>query len=161
MRWLARPASSVFGTCLLVVTSVAGRSWTAPPDACALLSSGEINTAMGVSMGAAKAIASKACQWRQPVKPGAPGAIVDVTILDSRGYAIGMAAAASPKFKVTPVSGLGDEAYYSESTDGKMTSLRVKKGNAAFAVHVWGGGMLAAQSEPKELALAKLIVTKF
>lgn len=161
MRWLAIPASSVLSTCLLVLTTVAGRVWTAPTDACSLLSSTEINTAMGVSMGVAKPMASKACQWRQPVKPGAPGAIVDVTILDSRRYEIGKAIAGSPKFKVTPVSGLGDEAYYSASADGKMTDLRVKKGDAAFAVHVWGGGMLAAQSEPKELALAKLIVTKF
>ena len=33
--------------------------------------------------------------------------------------------------------------------------------HAAFAVHVWGGGVPASQTEPKELALAKLIVTKF
>jgi hypothetical protein len=95
------------------------------------------------------------------VKPGDAGAIVDVTILDANRYAMGKAAAASPKFKVTPVAGLGDDAYYSASTDGKITDLRVKKGDAAFAVHVWGGGMPAAQAEPKELALAKLIVSKF
>jgi hypothetical protein len=95
------------------------------------------------------------------VKPGDAGAIVDVTILDANRYAMGKAAAASPKFKVTPVAGLGDDAYYSASTDGKITDLRVKKGDAAFAVHVWGGGMTAAQAEPKELALAKLIVSKF
>ena len=161
MRWLAIPASPVFGTCLLFLTSAAGRSWTAPTDPCSLLSSDEINTAMGVPMGVGKAMASKACQWRQPVKPGAPGAIVDVTILDSRRYELGKAIGGSPKFKVTPVSGLGDEAYYSASTDGKMTDLRVKKGDAAFAVHVWGAGVPSAQSEPKELALAKRIVTKF
>ena len=160
----AFPGLASAGFVVYVVSSVVsfgsstGRS---PTDACALLTSAEIDQAMGVSMGAAKSMASRACQWRQPVKQGDPGAIVDVTILDSRRYEIGKAVAGSPKFKVTPIPGLGDEAYYSASTDGKLTDLRVKKGDAAFAVHVWGAGMPAAQAEPKELALAKLIVKKF
>ena len=133
-----------------------------PTDPCSLLTSADIDGVMGVSMGTPKARASQACQWRQPVKkPGDPGAIVDVTIMDANRYALGKAIAGSPKFKVTPVAGLGDDAYYSASTDGKLTDLRVKKGNAAFAVHVWGAGVPASQAEPKELALAKLIVTKF
>jgi hypothetical protein len=159
MRWI--PASSVLSTSLLLVTVLGGRSWFAPTDACSLLSSAQINGAMGVSMGPGKAMASRACQWRQPVKQGAPGAIVDVTILDARRFDLGKAIAGSPKFKVTPVGGLGDDAYYSASSDGKITDLRVKKGDAAFAVHVWGAGVPAAQTEPEELALAKLIVTKF
>jgi hypothetical protein len=133
----------------------------APPDACALLTSAEIDGAMGVGMGAPKSLASKACQWRQPVKQGSPNAIVDVTILDRRRFDIGKAAATSTKFKVTPVSALGDEAYYSATVDGKITDLRVRKGDAGFAVHVWGAGVPIPQLEPKELALAKLIVSKF
>jgi len=132
-----------------------------PTDACSLLTSAEIEKAMGVPMGPAKSMASKACQWRQPVKQGDAGAIVDVTILDLRRYNIGKAVAGSNKFKVVTVPGLGDEAYYSESIDGKQTDLRAKKGDAAFAVHVWGAGVPIPQLEPKELALAKIIITKF
>ena len=133
----------------------------APTDACALLTSTDIDQVMGVSMGVGKTVASTACQWRQSVKQGAPAVIIDLTIMDVRRYDLGKAIAGSPKFKVTPVSGLGDDAYYSASTDGKLTDLRVKKGSRAFAVHVWGGGMPGAQAEPKELALAKIVVPKF
>lgn len=132
----------------------------APGDACGLLTKGEIDGAMGVPMGTGKSITSKACQWRQPVKQGDPGAIVDVTIIDARRYNIGKAIAGSSKFKVTPVNALGDEAYYSESADGKLTDLRVKKGENYVAIHVWGAGVAIPQMEPKELALAKVIVPK-
>ena len=136
------------------------RGGSAPSDACGLLTKGEIDAAMGVPMGDPKAITAKACQWRQPVKAGAPGAIVDVTILDARRYSMGKAIAGSPKFKVIPVNALGDEAYYSESTDGKQTDLRVKKGGSYVAIHVWGAGVPIPQIEPKELALAKSVLPK-
>jgi len=128
-------------------------------DACSLLTAQQISGAMGVDMGTPKSIVSKACQWRQPVKPGSPGAIVDVTISDLTGYAIGKKSAGT--FTITPVAGVGDEAYYSESSNGKLTVLRVRKGSAAFAVRVSGGGMPATEAKPKELELAKLIVGKF
>lgn len=132
----------------------------APSDACSLLTKGEIDAAMGVPMGNAKSITAKACQWRQPVKQGDAGAIVDVTIIDARRYNLGKAIAGSSKFKVISVNALGDEAYYSESTDGKLTDLRVKKGENYVAIHVWGAGVPIPQIEPKELALAKAIVPK-
>ena len=113
---------------------------------------------MGVEMGPPKSMGAKACQWRQPVKPGSPGAIVDVTIIDLNGYSIGKKSAGT--FTITAVGSVGDEAYYSESSDGKLTSLRVRKGSSAFAVHVWGGPMPAAEAKPRELALAKLITGK-
>jgi hypothetical protein len=36
----------------------------------------------------------------------------------------------------TPISGIGDDAYY--STDGVTTTLSVKKGDVAFDVGVYG-----------------------
>ena len=94
------------------------------------------------------------------MKQGSPGAIVDVTIIAARGYNLGKAIAGSSKFKVVTVNALGDEAYYSESTDGKLTDLRVKKGENYVAIHVWGAGVPIPQIEPKELALAKAIIPK-
>lgn len=149
--------SAAFVLCL---APLAPSRATAPTDACSLLTKGEIDAAMGVPMGTGKSITAKACQWRQPVKQGDPGAIVDVTIIDARRYNIGKAVAGSNKFKITPVNALGDEAYYSESSDGKLTDLRVKKGENYVAIHVWGAGVPSAQAEPKELALAKVIVPK-
>ena len=161
-----RSISALRSTAFIAALALSGMAFRAfdtpsPTDACSLLSSADIDKVMGVSMGAPQAKASRACQWRQPVKQGDPGAIVDVTIIDANRYSLGMAVAGSPKFKITPVAGLGDDAYYSATSDGKITDLRVKKGSGAFAVHVWGGGVPAAQTEPKELALAKLIVQKF
>jgi len=152
-----------FVASLAVICSVASLAVVRParvsPDACSLLTAPQINGAMGVDMGTPKSIGTRGCQWRQPVKSGSSGVFADVTIIDQNGYAIGKKAAGT--FTITPVSGLGDEAYYSESTNGELTSLRVRKGSAAFAVHVWGGPMPAAEAKSKELALAKLIVAKF
>ena len=152
------------GTSIAVVWSVASLvvvppARILPPDACALLTAQQINSTMGVDMGTPKALGTRGCQWRQPFKTGSSGAIVDVTIIDQNGYSIGKKAAGT--FTITPVKDVGDEAYYSESTNGKLTSLRVRKGSSAFAVHVWGGPMPAAEAKFKELALAKLIVAKF
>jgi len=145
---------------LVPVVPTRSASGTVPGDACALLTKGEIDAAMGAPMGNPKSITAKACQWRQPVKQGEPGAIVDVTIIDARGYNVGKAIAGSSKFKVVPVGALGDEAYYSASTDGKQNSLRVKKGETYFAIHVWGAGVPIPQIEPKSMALAKAILPK-
>lgn len=152
-------ATSIAIVCSLASLVVMPRTQVSGTDACSLLTVQQINGAMGVDMGTPKPFGTKGCQWRQAVKPGSPGAIVDVTILDQNGYAIGKKAAGT--FTITPVNDVGDEAYYSESTNGKLTALRVRKGSAAFAVRVSGGPLSAAEAKPRELSLAKLIVKKF
>lgn len=144
----------------LIATNVVDAA--APADACALLTKAEVDAAMGVSMGPAKALTAsgKACQWRQVVKQGAPDAIVDVTIIEARGYEMGKAAGSSGKIKITTIGSLGDEAYSSEMNGGKMTALRLKKGGTYVAVHVWGAGVPIAEIAPKELAIAKVIAPK-
>lgn len=150
---LATPIAVVCAVVSLVVV---------PPDACSLLTAQQVSGAMGVDMGTPKSITAKACQWRQPVKTGSPGAIVTVTIIEPNGYANGKKAASSGAVTITPVNGLGDDAYYSEmTTKSHIVGLRVRKGSAAFDVQVWGGGMPAAEAKPKELALAKLVAAKF
>jgi hypothetical protein len=129
-----------------------------PPDPCSLLSASEINGVMGVDMGAPKALATKACQWEQPVKTGSAGAIVNLTLIPQAGYDMGKQV--SGAFTATAVSGVGDDAYYSESKDGKITDLRAKKGSNTFAVMVRRAGMTGAEAKAKELALAKLIAPK-
>jgi len=152
--------SAAFVLSLMPVLPAATYPGRAPGDACSLLTKSEIDGAMGVPMGNPKAITAKACQWRQPVKSGDPGAIVDVTIIQARGYTMGKAAGGSGPIKVTTINALGDDAYSSEMNGGKETSLRVKKGETYVAIHVWGAGVPIPQIAPKELALAKLIVPK-
>src|SRR4029077_3895159 len=102
-----------FATSIAVLCSVASLvvvppvRMSSPPDACSLLTAPQISGAMGVDMGTPKSIATRGGQWRRPVKSGSPGAIVDVTIIDMNGYAIGRKAAGA--FTITPVGGVGDE----------------------------------------------------
>lgn len=152
--------SVVLALSLVPFTPTHPRLAAAPADACGLLTKGEIDAAMGVPMGPPKAITAKACQWRELVKQGNPGAIVDVTLIQARGYDMGKAAGGSGPIKVTAISSLGDDAYSSAMNAGKETSLRVKKGETYVAIHVWGAGVPIPQIAPKELALAKVIVPK-
>jgi len=139
-------------------------SVAAPPsDACALVSQAQLNAALGVSVDSGKAIAGgKSCQWRQPpAKPGDEVFIVDVTIVDMHAFEIGKAAsaAAGPSGpKATPISGLGDDAYY--YVLGQISEIRLKKGNSFLGVRVSGGKKPLAEYEAKEKAVAAAIVPK-
>ena len=155
---------AAFTTPVVVVCSALSFAFAAsarpllPPDPCSLLSASEINGVMGVDMGPPKALATKTCQWRQPVKTGSAGAIVDLTLIPQAGYDMGKQV--SGAFTATAVSGVGDDAYFSESKNGKITDLRAKKGSTTFAVQVRGAAMTGADAKAKELALAKLIAPK-
>jgi len=139
-------------------------SVAAPPsDACALVSQAQLNAALGVSVDSGKAIAGgKSCQWRQPPpKPGAEAFIVDVSIIDMHAFDIGKTAASTAGARgptATPISGLGDDAYY--YVLGQITEIRLKKGNSFVGVRVSGGKKPISEYEAKEKAVAAAIVPK-
>jgi len=155
---------SFFGFWFVFFVCVPRVSVAAPPtDACSLISQSQLSAALGVSVGAGKPIASgKSCQWRQPpAKPGDEVFIVDVTIVDMHAFEIGKAAsaAAGPSGpKATPISGLGDDAYY--YVLGQISEIRLKKGNSFLGVRVSGGKKPLAEYEAKEKAVAAAIVPK-
>ena len=56
-------------------------------------------------------------------------------------------------------SGVGDESYYLGA--GSMTGLAVRKGNAAFRIHVYSGKVTAQQVKAIEKTLAQQALSKF
>jgi hypothetical protein len=137
----------------------AQRAVAAPPgDACSLLTQDQVSAALGVSVAAGQGIVPKLCQWSQPAKPGADVMKLDLTIITMDGFT-GAKTERGP-VTTTPVSGLGDEAYYFAMASGDRMTLRVKKGSVALSIRVYGGGLSVDQIKAKERALAPAILAK-
>ena len=136
-------------------------AYAAPPaDPCSLLTSVQVSAALEVPA-AGKSLGSKVCMWVQTgVKPGSPRRRVDLLILVMQGYTL--AKTPNSRTSVTPVSGLGDDAYYFAMTSGQYMELRVKKGSVAFGIRVHRSGtpFTTDQIKAKEKALAQDVVAK-
>ena len=133
----------------------------APDDACALVTTAEIQTAFGTSFAPAKALGAKRCQWREDLKPGHAAFLVDVAIDSLHFYEVQKSTPGSATYK--PVSGLGDDAFFALWKAGTSTSesLWVKKGDAAFNVRIWGTKPISdADREAKERAIAADILKR-
>ena len=99
------------------------------------------------------------CQWSQQGKPGDVLLKLDVTVVTPERYTRMKTVTVGT---VTPVAGLGDDAYYSTFQQGRttLTTLNVKKGNAAVTIRVSGGTKPAEEYQAKEKAVAQAIVPK-
>ena len=140
----------------------AGMMWAmaaAPADPCALLTPAQASAALGGTVGAGKSIASTVCQWSQQGKPGTVLLKLDVNIVTPDRYARMKSVTIGT---VTPVSGLGDDAYYSTLQQGHttMTTLNVKKGATAVTIRVSGGTKPAEEYQAKEKAVAQALLPK-
>ena len=121
----------------------------AKEDACSLLAATQISGAVGVSVGAGSYVTptfKKTCTWT------GHGMIVTLFLESLSFYQAGKHAPYA-----TPVSGIGDEAYYSGV--GGTLGLVVKKGNSAFKVSVYAK-IPAERKRPMEMMLARQIVAK-
>ena len=61
------------------------------------------------------------------------------------------------KVAITPLTGVGDDAFYA-NFGGHVLSLNVKKGAVAFKLSIYGD--MAAQSMAAEKTLASLVVSR-
>ena len=131
----------------------------APSDSCTLLTSAQASAALGGAVGAAKPLASTVCQWQQEGKTGAELLRLDVTLITPDRFARMKSVTAGT---VTNVGGLGDDAYYSTLKTGRttMTTLNVKKGDAAVVIRVSGGARPVEEYQAKEKAVAQAILPK-
>lgn len=136
--------------------------YAAPPaDPCSLLTPAQVSAALEVPA-AGKSFGSKVCMWVQTgVKPGSALRKVDLLILVMQGYNLAETTPNS-RTSVTPVSGLGDDAYYFAMTSGQYMELRVKKGTVAFGIRVHRSAtpFTTDQIKAKEKALAQDILAK-
>jgi hypothetical protein len=130
-----------------------------PTDACALLTSAQVSAALGGSVGPGKALTKGVCQWSQQGKPGDVLLKLDVTLVTldrfTRLKTVTLGA-------VTNVGGLGDDAFYSTFTQGHttLTTLNIKKGDAAVVIRVSGGTKPAEEYQAKEKAVAVALIPK-
>jgi hypothetical protein len=153
MAWRYSIAFAVFG---LIATLGSRATYAAPPaDPCSLLTASQVGDVLGVSVGPGQKVGGKLCQWSAGGQPAGPnGKKVLLTLQDERAFTYAKMPVGHGITK-TPVSGVGDDAVYG-TTPGVGTTLAVKKGAAAFVVHVTGFSIDDIKAKEKTLALEVL-----
>ena len=127
----------------------------APTVACPLLTSAQLGSATGATIGAGSPIgAPTSCQWsgqgktvtlviRRPLNGKSP--VEQFTRAKTESL---------PGVTIEPVSGVGDDAFYVfySGTNRAGCGLMVKKGSSAFEIRVYGFDLAQAKGVSKTLA---------
>jgi hypothetical protein len=131
----------ICGTVFAFQSGLAGAS---ARDACSFLSQNRISAILGIAIDAGRNIgpSSALCGWGEPNDPGHSGRHVLLTIYRAVGKISPVERFENGKTPIqgiekTPVSALGDDAYYID-TPGFGLGLNVRKGNFAFQVKLFG-----------------------
>lgn len=114
---------------------------------CSLLTAAQVTAAVGVSVGAAQPIANTGCSW------SAPHIIVTVSLWDGSKW--NQMKTTLPGMNRTPVSGLGDDAFYTtmgSASSKQFATLSIKKGGTAYLIKVYGPAVADQMSMEKTLA---------
>jgi hypothetical protein len=129
-----------------------------PDDACSLLTQAQVSVAVSLSVGAGayQGTYRKTCTWNA-VSPATKSAKYVTLLLEGLdAYQAGKLAPVKT-IVVTPISGIGDDAYY--LAVGPNVGLIVKKGNVAFKVAVYGD-IPIENKQAMEKTLAQQVVSK-
>lgn len=155
----------VCGVVFVLLGSFAGAAGRESGDACSFLSRSRISAALGVAIDAGRHIgpSTALCGWGEPNDPEHNGKHVLLTIYRVVGKISPVERFENGKTPIqgidkTPVSAIGDDAYYID-TPGFGVGLNVKKGAFAFQVKVFGFSPEMIKTVEKSLAqdvLAKL-----
>jgi hypothetical protein len=157
----------ILGAVLSVLACSSVHAAQPPHDACSLLTQTQVSGILGVGVNAGVHPAGDVpnsqlnCQWSQSAQ-GASNpkrVILDIfEAVENRSPADRFENAKKEVRGVTktPVSGVGDEAFYSESSVN--TILYVKKGSFVFQIIV--AGFSTEQIKAMEKALAQAVVAK-
>jgi hypothetical protein len=131
----------ICGMVFAIQSSLAGAT---ARDACSFLSQNRISAILGIAVDAGRNIgpSSALCGWGEPNDPGHSGRHVLLTIYRAVGKISPVERFENGKTPIqgiekTPVSAIGDDAYYID-TPGFGIGLNVKKGNFAFQVKLFG-----------------------
>jgi hypothetical protein len=152
-------------TCLVTfvcVTCASRAAYAAPPtDACSLLTPAQVSSVLGIPVSAGGSLSPNMktiCGW--PTPGGAvPPKRVMVNIAQVTVFAGAKMGLAGESEVITPLSGVGDEAFYDADKAGRGAALFVRKGDFAFSVRVYGFPPDQIKEKEKTLAqdaLAKL-----
>jgi hypothetical protein len=105
-----------------------------PGDACALLSASQVSSALKTGVGSGQPIMptnATLCSWSEQGVPAGTERNVTVSLMSAKSFEIGRTPLTGTT--KTPVSGIGDDAYFIESK-GMIAGLNVRKGDTAFQV---------------------------
>ncbi len=149
-----------------LLTVVAISTWRNPlpspstqqGDACSLLSTAQVTTALGTNVEPGKPLIAsnpRVCGWAPPGGPKIDGKKLTLTLMTLQSFETGKKPAEG--IEKTPLGGVGDDAIYI-TTGGFGTALNVKKGGGAFQVRV--GGFKKDQEMEIEKALALEVLKK-
>jgi hypothetical protein len=126
-------------------------------DACTLLTTDEVAAALGgpVNPGQEPDPNMQSCSFtgNDPAKNPDPNAVT-VSMTNPGDFAAGKSTANG--FTVTPVTGIGDDAYYLSTADA--TQLEVSKNGASFEVSIVKPGATIAHLQDAEKQLALLVL---
>jgi hypothetical protein len=159
-----RPAIAIAGTAIFSLQTI--RAARAPADACALLTPAQVGSVLGVVVGPGEHIPPSTtliCGWAEPQDTAHRGKRVMLDIFGPLGPRTPVdryntAATPIPRIEKTPVTGIGDAAFYATTPNIGIT-LTVKKGADVFQVRVYGFSPDETKAKEKTLAndvLAKL-----
>ena len=124
-------------------------------DACSVLTAAQVSSALGSTVAAGSYDApgfTKTCTWTIPT-----GGAVTLQLQTVDFFNAGKGTLAS--MERSSSSGVGDESYYLGA--GSMSGLAVRKGNAAFRIHVYSSKVTAEQVKTIEKTLAQQALSKF
>lgn len=157
--------AAILGIILTFALGATRTTYAAPPaDACSLLTTAQVSAVLGVPV-VSKGLGPKVCMWSQTgAKPGSTLRRVDLVILIMQGYTLAktVAKTANAPTSMTPVRGLGDDAYYLAGASGSQyMEIRVKKGSVAFGIRVHRSRTFSVdQVKAKEKTLALDVLAK-
>ena len=143
--------------CGLVAVACANAAAAAPRDPCSLLSTAQVSGAVGAPIAAGSSMGAT-CTWKA-TDSGASGVVFVTLFLQSgESYEAGRKLATQMGANaVSPVSGVGDSAYY--FTTGTAVGLLARKGGAAFKAAVYGSAPLD-KKKAMERALASAVAAR-
>lgn len=131
------------------------------PDACALLTTEEVSTALEVKSLAGTHVVSTStalCIWSDDPNHGIGNRRVTLALISQTAFDVGKS---SIRATVEPVKGIGDDAYY-EVSRSESPTLLVRKGGTAFTIRILNGlkfkPFTIEQDKAKEAALAQAAV---
>ena len=127
-RWSAAPLCVC---CMVALLALPGPSLAAA-DPCKLLIPEEIASALGATFSAGTPIGTTGCSWDS----AKPHLIVTVSLWPPTEWDRMKAGGAVPGTTTTPVSGLGDDAFF--TTIAQYVVLYVKKGQTVYLFKVYG-----------------------
>jgi hypothetical protein len=127
-------------------------------DACSVLTQAQVSAVLGVEVKAEHIVpsATNLCGWAPPGGPSINGKKLVLDFKTTQAFEIGKTPIKS--MTKTPVSGIGDDAYYATAR-GLGTNLSVRKGNVAFNIALHGD-FPVEQIKAKEKDLALKILSK-